>query len=43
MTVIAEILCRLPFFSELGEDELDEVASRVHERAFRRGEVILLL
>ena len=42
MNVIAEILRKLPFFSELGEDELAEVASRVHERTFRRGEVILL-
>jgi len=42
MTIIAEILRKSPFFSELDEDELAEVASRVHERTFRRGEVILL-
>jgi CRP/FNR family cyclic AMP-dependent transcriptional regulator len=42
VTVIAEILRKWPFFSELGEDELAEVASRFHERTFRRGEVILL-
>jgi CRP-like cAMP-binding protein len=42
VTVIAENLCKWPFFSELGEDELAEVASRFHERTFRRGEVILL-
>jgi CRP/FNR family transcriptional regulator len=42
VNVIAEILRKLPFFSELGEDELTKVASRVHERTFRRGEVILL-
>jgi CRP/FNR family transcriptional regulator len=35
-------LRKWPFFSELGEDELAEVASRFHERTFRRGEVILL-
>jgi len=39
---IAEILLKSPFFSELGEDELTEVASHVQERTFRRGEVILL-
>jgi len=39
---IAEFLQKSPFFSELGVDELAEVAARVHERAFRRGEVILL-
>lgn len=42
MTVVAEFLRKLPFFSELDADELTEVAARVHERAFRRGEVILL-
>jgi CRP-like cAMP-binding protein len=42
VTVIAEILRKWPFFSELGQDELAEVASRFHERTFRRGEVILL-
>ena len=42
MTVIAEILRKWPFFSELGEDELAKVASHVQERTFRRGEVILL-
>ena len=42
MAVIAEILRKWSFFSELGEDELAEVASRFHERTFRRGEVILL-
>ena len=42
MTVIAEILRKSPFFSELSEDELAEVASCVQERTFRRGEVILL-
>ena len=42
MNVIAEILRKSPFFSELGEDELAEVTSRVHERTFHRGEVILL-
>ena len=42
MTVIAEILHKSPFFSELGEDELAEVASCVQQRTFRRGEVILL-
>lgn len=42
MTVIAEILHKSPFFSALDEDELAEVASRVQERTFRRGEVILL-
>lgn len=42
MNVIAETLHKSPFFSGLGEDELAEVASRVHERTFRRGEVILL-
>ena len=31
-----------PFFSEFGEDELAEVVPYVHERTFRRGEVILL-
>jgi hypothetical protein len=34
--------CKLPFFSELSEGELAEVVSCVHERAFRRGEVVLL-
>ncbi len=42
MAVIAETLRRLPFFSDLSEDELAEVASHVQERTFRRGEVILL-
>jgi CRP/FNR family cyclic AMP-dependent transcriptional regulator len=42
MTVIVEILHKSPFFSELGEEELVKVASRVQERTFRRGEVILL-
>jgi CRP/FNR family cyclic AMP-dependent transcriptional regulator len=42
MTVIAESLHKSPFFSELSEDELAEVASCVQERTFRRGEVILL-
>jgi CRP/FNR family cyclic AMP-dependent transcriptional regulator len=42
MTVIAETLLKLPFFSELGEDELAEVVSCVQERTFRHGEVILL-
>ena len=42
MTVIAKSVQKLPFFSELGADELVEVAARVHERTFRRGEVILL-
>lgn len=42
MTAIAEVLRKWPFFSELGEDELAEVASHVHERTFRCGEVILL-
>ena len=42
MNVIAKTLQKSPFFSELGEDELAEVASRVRERTFRRGEVILL-
>jgi CRP/FNR family transcriptional regulator len=42
MTVIAEILHKSPFFSELGEDELAEVTSCVQQRTFRRGEVILL-
>ena len=42
MAIITENLRELPFFSELGEDELAEVASRVHERTFRRGEMILL-
>ena len=42
MTVIAEISRKWPFFSEIGEDELAEVASRFHERTFRRGQVILL-
>ena len=42
MTAIAEALRKWPFFSELGEDQLAEVASRVQERTFRRGEVILL-
>jgi len=35
-------LQKSPFFSQVGKDELAEVAARVHERAFRRGEVILL-
>jgi len=42
VTVIAEFLRMSPFFSELVEDELVELASRVHERTFHRGEVILL-
>lgn len=42
MNVIAEILRKLPFFSEFSEDELAEMVSRAHERTFRRGEVILL-
>lgn len=42
MNVIAETLHKLPFFSNLDKDELAEIASRVHERTFRRGEVILL-
>jgi CRP/FNR family cyclic AMP-dependent transcriptional regulator len=42
VTVIAEVLRKWPFFSELSEDQLAEVASRVQERTFRRGEVILL-
>lgn len=42
MNVVAETLYRSPFFSELGEDEMAEVASYAHERTFRRGEVILL-
>jgi CRP/FNR family transcriptional regulator len=42
VTVIAEVLRKWPLFSELGEDQLFEVVSRVHERTFRRGEVILL-
>ena len=42
MTAIAEALRKWPFFSELGEDQLAEVVSHVHERTFRRGEVILL-
>lgn len=36
------LIRKLPFFSELGQDELAEVASRVQERTFGRGEVILL-
>jgi len=42
VTVTAEFLRTSPFFSELVEDELVELASRVHERTFHRGEVILL-
>jgi CRP/FNR family cyclic AMP-dependent transcriptional regulator len=42
MTVIAEVLRKWAFFSELGEDQLAEVVSHVQERTFRRGEVILL-
>ena len=42
MTIMTENLHKLPFFSELGEDELAEVASHVQERTLRRGEVILL-
>jgi CRP/FNR family cyclic AMP-dependent transcriptional regulator len=42
MNVTAEILHKWPFFSGLGEDELAEIASRVHKRTFRSGEVILL-
>lgn len=42
MTVTVETLHKLPFFSKLGQDELAEVASHVHERTFRRGEMILL-
>jgi len=42
VTVIAEFLRKLPFFSELDADELAKVAAPVHERTFRRGEVILL-
>ncbi len=42
VTVAAELLHKSPFFSELGGDELAEVAPRVHERTFRRGELILL-
>jgi CRP/FNR family cyclic AMP-dependent transcriptional regulator len=36
------LIRKLPFFSKLGQDELAEVASRVQERTFGRGEVILL-
>lgn len=42
MSAIAETLRKSPFFSELGEDELADVASRFQERTYRRGEVILL-
>ena len=42
VAVSTEIWRKSPFFSELGEDELAEIASRAHERTFRRGEVILL-
>jgi CRP/FNR family cyclic AMP-dependent transcriptional regulator len=42
VNVIAETLRKSPFFSELGENELAEVVSHVHERTSRRGEVILL-
>ncbi len=42
MSVTLETLRQLPFFSKLSQDELAEVASQVHERTFRRGEIILL-
>lgn len=42
MAVIVKFLQTLPFFSELGADELAEAAAHVHECTFRRGEVILL-
>jgi len=42
VTVSAEFLRKLPFFSALGEDELGEIAPHVRERTFGRREVILL-
>jgi len=42
LTVVTGFLRQSSCFSELVENELVEVASRVQERTFRRGEVILL-
>ena len=42
MTDVAAFLSGLPFFSKLSRDELVEVATYIHTRTFRRGEVILL-
>jgi len=42
VSTTAETLRKLSFFSRLGQDELVEIASRVHEHTFRRGEMILL-
>jgi CRP/FNR family cyclic AMP-dependent transcriptional regulator len=42
VNVITEILHKSQLFSELGEGELAEVVSCIHERTFRRGEMIVL-
>jgi len=42
MAITVEILSQLPFFAELGEDDLLEIATYVHERTFSPGQVITL-
>jgi CRP-like cAMP-binding protein len=42
MTITAEILSKLPLFSGLGNDALLEIVPHIHERAFSRGQVVIL-
>jgi CRP/FNR family transcriptional regulator len=42
MAVAIQTLSKLSFFSELGNDALLEIASYIHERAFSRGQVVIL-
>ena len=42
MAITVETLSQLPFFAELGEGDLLEIATYVHERTFSRGQVVIL-
>jgi CRP/FNR family transcriptional regulator len=42
MAITVEVLSQLPFFAGLGEDDLLEIASHIHERTFSPGQVIIL-
>jgi CRP/FNR family cyclic AMP-dependent transcriptional regulator len=42
MAITVEVLSQLPFFAGLGEDDLLEIATHIHERTFSPGQVIIL-
>ena len=42
MAITVEVLAQLPFFAGLGEGDLLEIATYVHERTFSPGQVITL-